>query len=179
MALRSNRHLATLCSATALLLRGRLVDKAPGARLLIKARALHSDAHRRSRIYGRNRIPHSNLRQVLAPRLGPYMAERGGFEPSVPLEVALAEFGPSLAHYSARIKASMLGEDLFAWGSALLRISPVPFVRQADARNLGDVEHEMKVWSSNLPFLGGQSSKALAERPPVAHRTFCRNDFPR
>jgi len=67
MALRSNRHLATLCSATALLLRGRHVDKAPGARLLIKARALHSDAHRRSRIYGRNRIPHSNLRQVLAP----------------------------------------------------------------------------------------------------------------
>jgi hypothetical protein len=31
MALRSDRHLATLCSATALLLRGRLVDEAPGA----------------------------------------------------------------------------------------------------------------------------------------------------
>src|SRR5262249_50571257 len=60
MTLRSDRHLATLCSSTALLLRGRLVDKAPGARLLIKARALHSDTHRRSRIYGRNRIPHSN-----------------------------------------------------------------------------------------------------------------------
>src|SRR5262249_30861636 len=60
MTLRSDRHLATLCSSTALLLRGRLVDKAPGARLLIKARALHSDAHRRSRIYGRNPIPHSN-----------------------------------------------------------------------------------------------------------------------
>src|SRR5215468_1394274 len=75
MTLRSDRHLATLCSSTALLLRGRLVDKAPGARLLIKARALHSDAHRRSRIYGRNRIPHSNLRQVLA-RLGPYMLEQ-------------------------------------------------------------------------------------------------------
>src|SRR5215469_3701651 len=79
MTLRSDRHLATLCSSTALLLRGRLVDKAPGARLLIKARALHSDAHRRSRIYGRNRIPHSNLRQVLA-RLGPYMLERKRFE---------------------------------------------------------------------------------------------------
>jgi hypothetical protein len=36
------------------------------------------------------------------------MAERGGFEPSVPLGLALAEFGPSLAHYSARIKASVL-----------------------------------------------------------------------
>ena len=80
MTLRSDRHLATLCSTTVLLLRGRLVDKAPGARLLIKARALHSDAHRRSRIYGRNRIAHSNLRQVLAPRLGPYMVERRGFE---------------------------------------------------------------------------------------------------
>src|SRR5215469_18591200 len=44
MTLRSDRHLATLCSTTVLLLRGRLVDKAPGARLLIKARALHSDA---------------------------------------------------------------------------------------------------------------------------------------
>jgi hypothetical protein len=33
---------------------------------------------------------------------------------------------------------------LFARGSALLRISPVPFVRQADARNLGDVEHERR-----------------------------------
>src|SRR5215831_16003607 len=87
MTLRSDRHLATLCSSTALLLRGRLVDKAPGARLLIKARALHSDAHRRSRIYGRNRIPHSNLRQVLA-RLGPYMLERKGFELPV-------LFGPS------------------------------------------------------------------------------------
>src|ERR1700751_2344804 len=85
MALRSTRHLATLCSATALLLRGRLVDKAPGARLLIKARALRSDAHRRSRIYGRNRIPHSNPRQVLAPRLGPYMAERSEFELSIPV----------------------------------------------------------------------------------------------
>ena len=88
MTLRSDRHLATLCSTTVLLLRGRLVDKAPGARLLIKARALHSDAHRRSRIYGRNRIAHSNLRQVLAPRLGPYMVERKGFELPV-------RFGPS------------------------------------------------------------------------------------
>jgi hypothetical protein len=59
MALRSDRHLATLCSATALPIRGRLVDKAPGARLLIMARALRSDAHLRSRIYGRNRINQS------------------------------------------------------------------------------------------------------------------------
>jgi hypothetical protein len=103
MALRSNRHLATLCSATALLLRGRLVDKAPGARLLIKARALHSDAHRRSRIYGRNRIPHSNLRQVLAPRLGPYMAERSGFE--LPVPIVSAESGHFPASFSFSVEA--------------------------------------------------------------------------
>jgi hypothetical protein len=36
------------------------------------------------------------------------MAERVGFEPPVPLGLAWAEFGPSLAHYSARIKASVL-----------------------------------------------------------------------
>jgi len=88
MTLRSDRHLATLCSTTVLLLRGRLVDKAPGARLLIKARALHSDAHRRSRIYGRNRIAHSNLRQVLAPRLGPYMAEQRRFELAVRFRIS-------------------------------------------------------------------------------------------
>src|SRR5260370_29108152 len=32
-------------------------------------------------------------------------------------------------------KSICAGENLFAWGSALLRISPVPFVRQVDARN--------------------------------------------
>src|SRR5215469_9342438 len=106
MTLRSDRHLATLCSSTALLLRGRLVDKAPGARLLIKARALHSDAHRRSRIYGRSRIPHSNLRQVLA-RLGPYMLERKGFELPV-------LFGPSDARerwVSRQISALLFFRD--------------------------------------------------------------------
>ena len=36
------------------------------------------------------------------------LAERGGFEPPVPLGLTWAEFGPSLAHYSARIKASVL-----------------------------------------------------------------------
>ena len=66
------------------------------------------------------------------------------------------EFG-ALLRANKSIRA---GENLFARGSALLRISPVPFVRQADARNLGDVEHEIKVWSSDLPSLGGQSAKA-------------------
>ena len=36
------------------------------------------------------------------------LAERGGFEPPVPLELTWVEFGPILAHYSARIKASVL-----------------------------------------------------------------------
>ena len=38
-----------------------------------------------------------------------------------------ALFGP--------IKSIRAGENLFAWDSALLRISPVPFIRQADAPN--------------------------------------------
>ena len=62
------------------------------------------------------------------------MAERGGFEPPVPLRLTWAEFGPSLALFGSN-KSIRAGENLFAWGSALLRISPAPFVRQADARN--------------------------------------------
>src|ERR1017187_8249379 len=36
------------------------------------------------------------------------LAERGGFEPPEPRGLIRAEFGPSLAHYSARKKASVL-----------------------------------------------------------------------
>jgi hypothetical protein len=36
------------------------------------------------------------------------LAERGGFEPPVPRGLLWAEFGPSLARYSTRIKASVL-----------------------------------------------------------------------
>jgi hypothetical protein len=36
------------------------------------------------------------------------MAERGGFEPAVPRGLLRTEFGPSLARYSARQKASVL-----------------------------------------------------------------------
>ena len=88
------------------------------------------------------------------------MAERGGFEPPVPLRLTLGGIRPEFGALLRANKSIRAGENLFARGSALLRISPVPFVRQADARNLGDVEHEMKVWSSNLPCLGGQSAKA-------------------
>jgi hypothetical protein len=48
-------------------------------------------------------------------------------------------------------KSIRAGENLFAWGLALLRISPVPFVRQADARNPVRSKHETNAWSSNLP----------------------------
>jgi len=65
---------------------------------------------------------------------------------------------PSLPHYSARKKSIRAGENLFARDSALLWISPVPFVRQDDARNLVTSEHQTMLWSSNLPLLGGQSA---------------------
>jgi hypothetical protein len=109
-----------------------------------------------------------------------WMVERGGFEPPVPLRLTWAEFGPSSGHYYAQIRASVL-ERICSPGSALLRISPVPFVRQADARNLGDVEHEMKVWSSNLHSLGGQSAKASPRLNAHLKRTAlsAENDFPR
>ena len=58
-------------------------------------------------------------------------------------------------------KSIRAGENLFARDSALLWISPVPFVRQDDARNLVTSAHQTMVWSSNLPLLGGQSAIQL------------------
>jgi hypothetical protein len=49
------------------------------------------------------------------------LAERGGFEPPVPLAFIWAAFGPSLAHYSAPNESIGVGENLFARSSALLR----------------------------------------------------------
>jgi len=48
----------------------------------------------------------------------------------VPRKSIRAAFGPSLAHYSAPNESIGVGENLFARSSALLRISPVLFVRQ-------------------------------------------------
>ena len=45
---------------------------------------------------------------------GESLAEREGFEPSVSQGFLWAEFVPSLAHYSARRKASVLERNLFA-----------------------------------------------------------------
>jgi hypothetical protein len=51
------------------------------------------------------------------------LAEREGFEPPVPQGLTWAEFGPGLAHYSARIEASVLERIcsprlrlFFGWG---------------------------------------------------------------
>jgi hypothetical protein len=52
------------------------------------------------------RIFHPEKKRI--PKTEDSLAERVGFEPPVPLGLAWAEFGPSLAHYSARIKASVL-----------------------------------------------------------------------
>jgi hypothetical protein len=56
--------------------------------------------------------------------------ERGGFEPPVPRGLLWAEFGPSSGALFSLTKSSRAGENLFAWDSALLRLSPVRFVRQ-------------------------------------------------
>jgi hypothetical protein len=85
MALRSDRHLATLCSATALLLRGRLVDKAPGARgSSSRLGRFNLTPIVEAEYMAATGFPTQNLKQVLASWLGPYMAERTGFEPAVP-----------------------------------------------------------------------------------------------
>jgi hypothetical protein len=64
------------------------------------------------------------------------LAEQGGFELPVPRGLLWTEFSSNLAHYSGPNKSICAGENLFARDSALLRISPVPFVRQTDTRNL-------------------------------------------
>ena len=43
------------------------------------------------------------------------VAERGGFEPPRPFRIRGTEFGPSLAHYSPRIKASVLERISSPW----------------------------------------------------------------
>ena len=52
------------------------------------------------------------------------LAERGGFEPPVPLALTWAELGPSLAHYSARIKASVLESHVYSFALAALISGP-------------------------------------------------------
>jgi hypothetical protein len=53
------------------------------------------------------------------------LAERGGFEPPVPLGLTWGEFGPILALFGQN-KSIRAGENLFAQGSAPLRILRSP-----------------------------------------------------
>ena len=57
------------------------------------------------------------------------------------------EFSPNLARYSP--KKHRGGENLFALDSALLRLSPVRFVRQGRTPMLDHVEHQIKASGSN------------------------------
>jgi hypothetical protein len=63
-----------------------------------------------------------------------WLAERGGFEPPRPFRIRGAEFGPSLTHYSARIKAFVLericSPKVWLW----FWVSPVRFVRRVYGR---------------------------------------------
>jgi hypothetical protein len=80
MAFRSDRHLATLISATAQRLEAFSLTSSRCA-AHIMARATIRTRSLRSRIYGRNRNSRNFRSWVLAKWLGPYMAERSGFEP--------------------------------------------------------------------------------------------------
>jgi len=79
MAFRSDRHLATLSSATAQRLEAFSLTSSRCA-AHIMARATIRTRSLRSRIYGRNRNSRNFRSWVLAKWLGPYMAERVGFE---------------------------------------------------------------------------------------------------
>jgi hypothetical protein len=100
-----------------------------------------------------------------------WLAERGGFEPPRPFRLSWTEFGPSLAHYSARIKASVLEricspETRLCFGS--LRFPSFALMRGIWGRRTSD---EGKVWSSNLRRLAEQAVGARAERDrPTAKR---------
>ena len=65
-------------------------------------------------------------------------AEREGFEPSVPLGLALAEFGSSLVNYSARLKFPVVETvEKFppVFGSASASLSSPLRIPRLDARN--------------------------------------------
>ena len=85
--------------------------------------------------------------------------ERGGLEPQRPFRTE-EEFNASLAHYSARRKGVRAAENIFALDSALLRISPVPFVRYTDPRNLVTWKRQMK-----LEFESPPPSRAIRPQP--------------
>jgi hypothetical protein len=87
------------------------------ARIPLRANILFTDMERSSALFERlgDLRPQEILRALPiigapgeSPRIADWLLERGGFEPPVPRGFMRAEFGPSLAHYSARKKASVL-----------------------------------------------------------------------
>lgn len=64
-----------------------------------------------------------------------------------------ARFGPK--------ESIRAGENSFAWNSALFRLSPVSFIRQADARNWVMPNIRRRVLVQISPSLGGQSPTRL------------------
>jgi hypothetical protein len=67
------------------------------------------------------------------------------------------KFGPSLARYSARRKATVPDRICSPLDSALLRLSPVRFVRQDGTPTLGDVEDQAKASGSDPRGNGAQA----------------------
>src|SRR6266481_6410905 len=105
MANRSDRRFQILSPRMAA--RGRETDQPNEARGN-PSRPGSSDARQAGRIYDCNRVPNRVSNSTLdTGGVHICLAERGGFEPPAPRGLLWAEFSPSLAHYSARQKASV------------------------------------------------------------------------
>ena len=76
------------------------------------------------------------------------LAERGEFEPPRPLGF-MGGIEPEFGALFAPKKSICARENLFALDSALLRLSPVRFVRQGRTPMLDHVEHQIKASGSN------------------------------
>ena len=94
------------------------------------------------------------------PRDRDCLAERGGFEPPRFFTHPATKFCPSAAHYSARKGASVMERTCcLGFGSSWIS-------------EFGDVEHQTKVWSSNLPVLGGSAANRTALSLPIKRETY-------
>ena len=72
-----------------------------------------------------------------------------------------ARIRPKLGGLFGPKKSIPAGENLFAWNWALFRLSPVPFVRQADARNWVMPNIQRRLLLQISPSLSGQSATRL------------------
>ena len=85
------------------------------------------------------------------------VAERGGFEPAVPRGLLWAEIRPEFGALFGPTKATVPDRICSPLDSALLRLSPVRFVRQGGTPMLGDVEDQAKASGSNPRGDGAQA----------------------